>query len=409
MFISQKAIKLAFYAVTAAFAVQSTIEAFPAAYRRLVLKKNGKIVKVIDLVSDYHVPEQGTKPNDLGESEKALVATLKKMGNRTAGQTVEVFGETSPDLLARQFPKDFIDKPLQRLSDRLFSNPNTGLLKIAGNLYQEFNSDYEHKYFPPIPVSLTPILYGLLTKEQDPRLFALKYLGTFACAYAGWQALKGVHHLVSKPKNKKIIYSHGDCYRRNIWDKMDPLGFQKLKSSLGFGQKTIDKPISEKLLTNLDRTIQKDLTKLKRKINPAEYATLQRIWSTSKQTIREESKNGATVPLSSAMDFELLMKIFNSESNHNIICAGANHCQEVSDHLVKHFNFTLIQSTGNDDLKKIDTLKFAIECAENKIKTHSKEWHKRLHAEIRKAMPPLPASTWKHLEALPAGFTAAAA
>jgi hypothetical protein len=401
MYIFPKIIRFALYALATVFTLHSYIEAFPIAYRRLVLKKNGKTVKVIDLVCDVHIPEQDTKPNDLGESEKALLATLRKMGNRKSGQMVEVFGETSPDLLASNFPKDFINKPLYWLNTWLFGDFNPALLKITGKLYQEFNNNFESKYLPPTPVLLAPIVYFFRSQEKDPRLFLIKYIGTFIGSYAIWRTLKGLHHVVCKPKNKKLIYSHGDCYRRNIWDnEMDPLGIHQLKNSLGFGQKIIDTPVSGKILANLDRTVQKDLAKLKPKINPTEYAALQRIWSESKQTIRKESKDGVGVPLSSAMDFELIMKICNSPSKHNIIFAGADHCIKVRDDLIKHFNFRLTQSIG-DDTNKVDVLKFVTDCKAKKIKTKSKEWYKRLYAEIRKINPPLPASTWKHLESTP--------
>lgn len=136
----------------------AAINAYPTAYHRYVLKEKGKIVKVVDLISDFHIPENFNDPRNLGSSEKALLSTLQKMGRRKNGEKIEFFGETSTSSLEGGYSKgkllSFIEAaPLVRF---LFGT-NQGVVKVCGTLYQEFHTKFESFYLPPIALTIPAI------------------------------------------------------------------------------------------------------------------------------------------------------------------------------------------------------------------------------------------------------------
>src|SRR5438128_2733764 len=97
MLISKQTIRFILCALVISIAAQSAIEAYPYAYQRLILKKNGKIVKIVDLIGDTHIPEIANKPRLLGPSEKTLLATFQKISTRTGKGKIELLGESRPE------------------------------------------------------------------------------------------------------------------------------------------------------------------------------------------------------------------------------------------------------------------------------------------------------------------------
>lgn len=130
-------IRLIFCSIILALSIPSILEAYPYAYRRLVLERDGKVEKVVELISDLPIPEiamanpkkfnlhttlqnmfgkisrssfesQNLSPleqNELiiktmiesiemGPSEKSLVAALRKIGSHGADK-IEFFSEVS--------------------------------------------------------------------------------------------------------------------------------------------------------------------------------------------------------------------------------------------------------------------------------------------------------------------------
>lgn len=78
-------------------AMPMALQAYPYFYRRLILEKDGKIIKIVDLISDHHGLEVPQNPTEMGPSEKSLMEVLRKIGNREDGEIVEMLCESSPE------------------------------------------------------------------------------------------------------------------------------------------------------------------------------------------------------------------------------------------------------------------------------------------------------------------------
>lgn len=88
------------YALSIAVVTPSMLDAYPCHYRKLVLRKNGRIEKVVHLISDVHVQEEGSQLEGsarIGKSGLKFIETLRRIGNRKNGPIVELLFESSPD------------------------------------------------------------------------------------------------------------------------------------------------------------------------------------------------------------------------------------------------------------------------------------------------------------------------
>jgi hypothetical protein len=91
-------------ALFVAFVAPVSIDAYPHVYERWILKKDGKIVKTVDLIGDIHFFENeasGELFDDTicaipGASERKMRQNLRRIADRKTGPIIEMFGEFSP-------------------------------------------------------------------------------------------------------------------------------------------------------------------------------------------------------------------------------------------------------------------------------------------------------------------------
>lgn len=340
MTISFKTIRLAVTALFISIVLQSTIEAYPYAYRRLVLKQNGKITKVIDFISDVHLPEkefdveqiaamsenqdialmptQLSTSCNLGKTEESLLEIFEKIGNEKKGEKITMIGESS-----------YITRAPEGCKRSGF------ILGVIGEtFYNRFNIE----------------------------------------------------------KNKGLIYQDGDCYRNFLMENTES------KSEIELLATTI----SPKAIKKLCQTITTDLTTARRTIDQKTYSKIEKIWSEFKLCPSKDIVVGDNAFLRIA-DFELLLKILKSNTTHVIVYAGGNHCKIVSEMLVKEFNFVATRSIGiNVDTFQeswsflwvatktlIKTLWYSNFFSANKKKSLKPILALALMQEVRKASPPI--------------------
>lgn len=285
-------------------ALPSMVEAYAYAYRRLVLKKDGKIVKVVDLVSDAHSPEKSGKLAQ-GPIDKALYTTLKKMALNKDREPFEIFGESSAALISCLSESCFL------MQGGMWLN----LHKLHAMLNQE-NSKPEK------------------TDSFLRRL--LQYIG------------------ILKVQQRKSVYTHADNHRyhgASFEDKANLIS------------ETKDFVVRKNL-------VEQSILHYKNKLDAQSYEIVDKLWRNFKHSLacylasgrlrcfrddkiikayeRHFSRSGSAI-LCRAMDFEVLLKILNSEYKHNIVLAGGAHCYQLAQWLIDEFGFNLTQSCGFQD------------------------------------------------------------
>jgi len=230
---------------------------------------------------------------------------------------------------------------------------------------------------------------------------ALKKTGVLLGSYLGWQALRGIHHIFSK-KNKNLIYSHGDMIRRNLFGMVDPFGLKEAFAELtGLCKSPLSQVASQKIWGKKDALMRKELKSAQQKMDAKAFTKLQSLWNEYKQKeIKDLTQISDWVEI---MDYEVLAKIFQSDRKHNIVYAGALHCNGISEILMKHFHFTQIKKSGNDKLGQFIGLKLDIhdELGKLGIKYESRQWEKMCDQRMKVHFPPIHPSVWKELETIP--------
>lgn len=361
----------------------SLMVAYPYAYRRLILKQNGSIIKIVDLISDVHFPEnqfdadeiisylqslcdEGISINirnincaiGMGENERALIAELQKIGVRCDGESIELIAESDVDF---HKPEVSAATPL-------------ALLYIGQNFYREYNPH----------------------------------------------------------QKRRLVYSDGDSYRR-LMAKEDELSTESadreeepdVLNELTEMSKFLNSPFDKKSIQELRVLFNDDLEKLKEKAHPKIYKKVKKLCNRFVSIELPCAQRIIDGEFLRIMDYELLIKIFSSEARHVIIYAGGLHCKHVSEILVNKFNFVISRSMGTENDAKIDSwgLKWKM------LKAVFKEaWHHAKHTktaeernifharvfmailqEMQKMLPPIPARTWKTIRSYPAGYAKSSA
>ncbi len=220
----------------------------------------------------------------------------------------------------------------------------------------------------------------LLWEWNDEKLQTEKEQQANFIFYAGEQ----FSNELAKEKNKRVIFTSADTYRFNRFHMITMLVHPRYKTIYEF---FLDKKLADAvaLITEIlgsDRKAQKDITQVQKKVGRQIYEKLFAQWQAYKDkklrpfyqenfqpalqkekniTIRafHQSLGGvqsdnvrkliekfSPIVAQPVMDFELLFKIFGSPHRHVIIYAGGTHCINVSESLMKDFNFQEVINVG---------------------------------------------------------------
>lgn len=295
--------------------VPVALEAYPYQFRRLILEKDGKIIKVVDLISDIHVsilhPKKkssshvkGLKKSEhtiFNPSERSLLATLRKIAKRPSGETVELFLESSPEsrlLFANsRFYNNEWTKPLMLcyLGSELYNECKASNTKLICS-----DADRYRVGLNPCPTNPA--------KEAFAHLFNLKNSTQVQENLAQAQQRSGV-------ETHKKLKALWDDYKENA---LDPIcDFVEQKSA-----------------------------ELARNTNPANIELTQFKAMEMALSAQYGQKFINDSYMSNPMDHELLHKIFGSTHKHNIIYAGGHHCDFIERKLIDEFNFKLVTEIG---------------------------------------------------------------
>lgn len=350
------------------------LKAYPYAYQRLILRHNNKIVKIVDLISDIHLPAQ-LKDEHLAhhELEKNIIQRLKDIF------TTSGMGPTEQALI----------KALEKIG----SLKNGIRIEMIG----ESSSEYDLPEFT----------------DQTP--FALMYIGD------------NFHKHYDISANKRLIYTHGDCYRAILLQETEISTSESVEDDDFDVEEKIAElyqhfstPVNKKYCKQLRSLIKNDVAELKQKLDRETYKKIKNI---AHQFLKNEFPKIQTIIDSEflrIMDYELLIKILGSEARHIIVYAGGLHCQNVSRILTHEFNFKIIKSAGTKKNAQLDGWKFRWKLAKTVLKTW---WHtsKKINSkkrkniflaqvliavlqEIQNSIPPLPPKTWESLRCYPPHF-----
>jgi hypothetical protein len=351
---SMRVLKLFIWVINGCL-IHSVMQSAPYQYRRIVIAPDNKIIKTVDLISDFHFPlhELVKKPSRARQklltldersafttAERTLLVTLRALAQKN--KPIELLWEQPASVEGWEHPElnDIIDMDWilysHRLKDEFSPEKNKSVVYKNSDTYR-IPSNIKHD-----PEIL--LLSNRLLKKFNVLQMPIKEILSFVGSLLDPKTSKAFQDLENVKK-----YQFKNYYEQLValWQKYSDNNVQPLHIFL------------EKLLMK----------------NPTLTA------QEARKLIEDEGKDKEIKSLVNLIidlpDIEFLIKLFASPNDHSIIYAGGDHCDKISELLINDFNGKEIVNLGTTGTS------FETEKSKSKLEA--------------KFIPVLAAKTWVYL------------
>jgi len=206
--------------------VAFSCDAYPHFWQRLIWRRGVVIHKMVDLISDYHGIEIGTKQYHLGKSEQGLYEALQKIGNAQKGDSIEYIAETAAEDMAKGLGKKLLNCAMYEKSANA---QDRKLIYTSGDCYRDL---LKPDNFPVIRVQLINARESIVHIEQD--LLALKQRvepEIYAAVHDLWASYK-VDVLSRKNQWVGKVAAQVSCYKITDFEMLIKLLGSKQRHSI---------------------------------------------------------------------------------------------------------------------------------------------------------------------------------
>ncbi len=285
-----------------------TVQALPMQFQRLILQKDDLIIKIVDLIGDYHVALHKPTKRIKARTKKLLTPQEQKHFVTAERSLIATFRKLIQQKKDLNILWEIEKKSKQQNVDKKF------MLYLGSNLRKELENNKNISFIPVDSyrrlMPLTDIYKTKKIYSTQPSSKILKFL-------------KGIRSLAKKDLLllKKTVSPHTFRKLQRLWEKTnnDVLSLEK----------------KSKQFIHTDQTIAnflKDIQKTK------EWKNFQLDW---RKTILIEVAN-----------IEMLFNIFLAPAKHIILYAGVGHCRIIAQLLEEQFGFKTLIKVGLTEMKK---------------------------------------------------------